>query len=436
MEGRFDQAAQVGVETIAAARAVGELEAEFRAHNILAPSLVHLGRVDEGLATFETARGLAGDVPRRLVSYYINASDALHLLGRYAEAAQIAREGLDRAREIGLARSLGAMVAGNTAEPLLALGEWDEAERLITRALELDPPVRHVWHLLTLRAWLSMWRGDLDDAALSLDEARSRMTRRRPGPQYELSLVRVGAELSLARGDADAAWAELSPALLESRQGIPGYDLPLMSVAARVLAARSTNGSDVEAGIRRVREILDGIGAWGPAPLWRSVAEAELGGGTGAEPAPWRELVGLVESTAGPRHLGAYGNYRLGAALAGQGDREAATGPLREAAAIADQLGARLVRRWVDDLARRAHIRLLDAIGGLPDRSHGLTSREREVLRLIAAGSSNRQIGEALFISTKTASVHVSNILAKLGAAGRGEAAAIAYREGLVDDVA
>jgi hypothetical protein len=88
MEGRFDQAAQVGVETIAAARAVGELEAEFRAHNILAPSLVHIGRVDEGLATFETARRLAGDVPRRLVSYYINVSDALHLLGRYAEAAR------------------------------------------------------------------------------------------------------------------------------------------------------------------------------------------------------------------------------------------------------------------------------------------------------------------------------------------------------------
>jgi DNA-binding CsgD family transcriptional regulator len=167
----------------------------------------------------------------------------------------------------------------------------------------------------------------------------------------------------------------------------------------------------VDAGIGRVREILDGIGEWGPAAVWRSVAEAELAGGSGAEPAPWRELVTLVESTAGPRHLGAYGNYRLGAALAGQGDRKAATEPLREAAAIADRLGARLVRRWVDDLARRAHIRLLDGVG-------------------------NRQIGEALFISTKTASVHVSNILAKLGAAGRGEAAAIAYREGLVDHVA
>ncbi|WTP46481.1 LuxR C-terminal-related transcriptional regulator [Streptomyces sp. NBC_00190] len=58
----------------------------------------------------------------------------------------------------------------------------------------------------------------------------------------------------------------------------------------------------------------------------------------------------------------------------------------------------------------------------------GLTSREREVLRLVAAGSTNRKIAEELFISPKTASVHVSNILAKLGVAGRGEAAALAHR--------
>ncbi|MFC7742596.1 response regulator transcription factor [Nocardiopsis composta] len=60
----------------------------------------------------------------------------------------------------------------------------------------------------------------------------------------------------------------------------------------------------------------------------------------------------------------------------------------------------------------------------------GLTAREREVLRLVAAGRSNRRIAEELFISPKTASVHVSNILAKLGASNRGEAAAIAHRLG------
>ncbi|NUP48952.1 MAG: helix-turn-helix transcriptional regulator [Catenulispora sp.] len=64
----------------------------------------------------------------------------------------------------------------------------------------------------------------------------------------------------------------------------------------------------------------------------------------------------------------------------------------------------------------------------------GLTARELEVLALVAQGLSNRQIGEQLFISTKTASVHVSNILAKLGVSGRGEAAAVAHRLRVFED--
>ena len=64
----------------------------------------------------------------------------------------------------------------------------------------------------------------------------------------------------------------------------------------------------------------------------------------------------------------------------------------------------------------------------------GLTAREFEVLRLVAAGWSNREIAAELFISAKTASVHVSNILGKLGVAGRGEAAATAHRLRLFDE--
>jgi len=67
------------------------------------------------------------------------------------------------------------------------------------------------------------------------------------------------------------------------------------------------------------------------------------------------------------------------------------------------------------------------------DDTFGLTPREQDVLRLVAAGRTNRQIAEELFISPKTASVHVSNILAKLGVAGRGEAAALAHRLHLLD---
>jgi len=439
MEARFDEAVDASFDAIAAAEAAGVVELEFRAHNVRAPSLVHLGRVDDGLADFSTARELAGDVPRMLVSYHINASDALHLLGRYAEAAEVAREGMDRAREIGLARGLGAMLAGNAAEPLLALGDWVEAERLITRALELDPPIRNVWHLLILQTWLRTWRGDLEGAASSLDEVRGRMARRTPGPQYTIPIARVAAELALAQGDPERAWDEVAGTLEEPRRGISGYDLPLLAVGARALASRARAGNigpdEVERQSQGLREAFDRIGDWGPAQVWRTVFDAELAGGIGDDAVAWRSAVAAVDA-GGPAFAGAYGSYRLGAALVATGDRGAAAIALRDAAERASRLDAGLVREWLDDLSRRARIPLLDEVGDVVGDRLRLTAREREVLRLVAAGLSNRRIGEELYISTKTASVHVSNILAKLGVGGRTEAAAIALRQGLFDDVA
>jgi len=90
------------------------------------------------------------------------------------------------------------------------------------------------------------------------------------------------------------------------------------------------------------------------------------------------------------------------------------------------------LRDRIDALATRAHLSLetLPTRGGIPtgDDQLGLTDREREVLRLVAAGYSNGQIGQALFISRKTASVHVSNILRKLGVSSRVEAATRSVR--------
>jgi DNA-binding NarL/FixJ family response regulator len=93
-------------------------------------------------------------------------------------------------------------------------------------------------------------------------------------------------------------------------------------------------------------------------------------------------------------------------------------------------LGARLLVDRLTALTQRAGFAVPSQ--STPTPLAGLTSRELEVLQLVAAGRSNGEIGTALFISTKTASVHVSNILAKLGVSGRGEAAALAHRLGLV----
>ena len=119
--------------------------------------------------------------------------------------------------------------------------------------------------------------------------------------------------------------------------------------------------------------------------------------------------------------------------LAGSHARSAAAGPLRQAYAIALELEAAPLRSEIEALAKRGRVDLNPSSAPAPAppsplQSAGLTSREREVLGLVASGLTNRQIAEALFITEGTAGVHVSNILAKLGVRGRTEAAAVAHR--------
>ena len=117
------------------------------------------------------------------------------------------------------------------------------------------------------------------------------------------------------------------------------------------------------------------------------------------------------------------------------GDRDGAAQRLARAAPLADGLAAIPLREQIGSLARRARLSLpARPAGGPAEKNFGLTAREIEVLRLVSEGRGNRDIAAELFISAKTASVHVSNILAKLHAASRTEAAAIAYRAGLADD--
>jgi DNA-binding NarL/FixJ family response regulator len=121
------------------------------------------------------------------------------------------------------------------------------------------------------------------------------------------------------------------------------------------------------------------------------------------------------------------------AALGGAADRAAST--LRRAHAIAFELGAALLLAELEALSRRTRISLEAPTRVTLDETSverlGLTAREAEVLALVAAGCTNRQIGDELFVSVKTASVHVSNILRKLGVNSRVDAAAVAQRLGI-----
>jgi DNA-binding CsgD family transcriptional regulator len=209
--------------------------------------------------------------------------------------------------------------------------------------------------------------------------------------------------------------------------------------ADQAVAARAS-GEDPSGPVERAGEMLRiarAAAAYGIRPRfvlgpegrgWLARAEAEYRRAIGEnDPANWQAVID--EFGLGYVYEVARSRWRLAEALAEAGQRDEAAEPWRLAMDTAQRLAARPLRAALDDLARRARI------GGATDTRSatmaGLTSREREVLRLIAAGRSNKEIAAVLFIAPKTASVHVSNILGKLGAGSRTEAAAIAHREGI-----
>ena len=171
-----------------------------------------------------------------------------------------------------------------------------------------------------------------------------------------------------------------------------------------------------------------------PAPelvLYAQLCAAELTRAAHTpDPAAWAGPIARADALPIPA-TSAYARRCQAEAALALGQRHAAAGPLRAAAATATRLGARPLLDEIRALARRGRIDL----GAAPDPAAAddldLTARERDVLRLIAAGRTNREIGVELFISPKTASVHVSRILRKLGVRGRVEAAAFAHRRGL-----
>ncbi len=170
---------------------------------------------------------------------------------------------------------------------------------------------------------------------------------------------------------------------------------------------------------------------------WLARCEAEYARLTGTNsPEVWERV--LAEFGPGYVYETARMQWRLAEALVEAGRRDEAAAVWRAARDTASELGAAPLGTALDDLARRARLDPGNGNQGEPGNGSGgtsplaaLTDREREVLSLVARGMSNREIGTELFITPKTASVHVSNILGKLGAASRTEAAAIAYREGI-----
>jgi len=244
--------------------------------------------------------------------------------------------------------------------------------------------------------------------------------------------------------------AALAPDRTLSQYTSPWYALTLRLAADQAERAAARRAADDLAEIRRraapvAAELdrlvsLDVPQARHPGVLCNLLlAQAERSRLEGAsDPERWHVAAAAWEQLERPFEA-AYARFRQAEALlVGGTPHQQAETVLRAAHQTAVALGAAPLRREIELLAQRGRLRLEDrvdpAVGPKapsPAASLGLTRREAEVLVLLAEGRTNRQIGQALFITPKTASVHVSRILAKLGVAGRGEAAAIAHRLGL-----
>jgi DNA-binding CsgD family transcriptional regulator/tetratricopeptide (TPR) repeat protein len=424
-------------EAVTAARQAGDAATEAAALITLAcaePAGENLERIRATLAEARTIAARVRAFPS-LLRAAITESDVLEDVGQHEQAAEVAREGLAAAREYGLARTYGAVLANNVAEPLVSLGRWDEADEVIERSLRLFPPRMNRACIWRLAGDVALARGDLSAASGFVASIRSVTEGSRYDPQYHLPLVRLETALRLAQGRPADALAAVADAL--DRWDVeenPRYTWPVLVAGAQACAVAAREGtlaSQAAALLGRLRAVAAGLPAAGAAQqASRLTFAAEADG------ADWDEAARAWEAVGQPYPL-AGALLRAAEAALSAGDRDGAVSRLRRAAALAQSLGARPLGDDITLLARRARIPLGPdddghAIAPEPDRL-GLTAREFEVLRLVAAGRSNREIAAELFISAKTASVHVSNILGKLGVTSRGEAAAAAHRLRLFD---
>jgi DNA-binding CsgD family transcriptional regulator/tetratricopeptide (TPR) repeat protein len=443
-------------DAITMARLVGARAEEARALDVLATCLDDPAELDRSIALHLEARRLAEEVgdAETLIETYGTMGFTLGLAGRNQQALDDAREGYERARQLGLEHATGSYVAGWLAWQLLGAGRWAECERFTADALAADSWAAIDLH--TIRSQLLTRQGDFAGAREQLDQVGQLNSRDDRDPAWlgrlELALWGRDDEAAGAAVAEGLRWRATSPSGWDLSQHLsPWYALALRLAADQAERAAARQSADELVEIRRraaaVAAELEHL-ATSKVPKARHpgigcnllFAQAELSRLKGApDPEQWETAATAWERLERPFE-GAYARFRQAEALLAKGaSRQQVETVLRAAHLTTVALGAEPLRREVELLAQRSRLRLEEPVDTTaspeappsPAASLGLTRREVEVLALVAEGRTNRQIGQELFITPKTASVHVSRILAKLGVAGRGEAAAVAHRLGL-----
>jgi DNA-binding CsgD family transcriptional regulator len=431
----------------------------------LAHELGAVGEESHALCTIGTSLGMLGDTPgavralrqalelaRQVDSMedicrsITNLSDILDFSGQLEEAAKVAQKGYQMTVDHRMELNAGGVMLGNAVSALRRLGRWAESAALAEPAVDRAPagiaPPLHV-----SLGYIALGRGDLRTArrhAAAIDLLCARNT----DPQSAGPMRAFRADMALAEHDLPAALDHVDTGLaLLARSEEEHLIVKLCAIALRGLA---DHGGARPAGRRGAAEYLEaaveavaaqaGRGARSPeaeADLASARAEHARAQGTPA-PGLWRDAASRYTELAEP-YPRAYTRYRLAEALAGTvRTRLAAATEVEAALAEALQLGALPLAEEVEAFRRRGGLHAVrPPAAPEPDplakelARFNLTPRERQVLELLVAGASNRIIGRELDMKESTASVHVSNVLRKLGVANRTQAATLGRSLGI-----
>ncbi|HEU5472898.1 MAG TPA: AAA family ATPase [Actinophytocola sp.] len=457
----LDAGQRLAERAIAAAETAGDRRVEARARNVLGLALAHRGELAVGLAELERSLRLARELvePDDVYFGYINTGYVLGLAARYTDAARLSLEGYREMRRLGLERQNGCHLQANAAGNLLSAGQLGAAAELLAKAEGHGTRGARAFPVLIYQARRQIWQGELDGARRRLAQA-GRLVERGAVISWHRWYLELVAELAMWDGEPERARAAVRDGLRvlagtdEERFAGPLVELGLRAEADLAERARAVRDEQLAAAAGRAAdELLELVRGFRRDPLDPAdatvpegaaaahTARAELARVHGAaDPTVWLTAAESW-STLGKAYPAAYCTFRAAEARLTAPGGPAAAGAelLRRAHAAAARLEAHPLRAECERLATWHRV----ILHAKPAESPGpagqgtlatLTAREREILALITAGATNREIATDLVISPKTASVHVSNILRKLGVSSRTDAARIGHRGGVGRD--
>jgi DNA-binding NarL/FixJ family response regulator len=474
-EGRYTEALDVARSLMDLPRSEKDPALEVRTSMVLAGVLYNFD-IDEALRILGPALELVAQAGDDVLEADVNQEMCEILLEgqRHEELLTMAPAAAEFAGRAGLGRWARPQLRFYQAWAHLGVGQVTQCLDVIRLAL-LDEPTgraRALLHIVAAQA--STVAGAFDDAAAHLEASRL------PGASEEGELGRgwlatAKAELALAEGrfeDVQQIVQDTAPRVLDNDVYTPMSDtiwwLAEVGLAVAAERAERARAARDDTAMNDVRTLVASLtGYVDQARLQRDQAgipdsgkhaadEALIAGHLARiegrdDPALW---VAAAEAFLPRSHRGLAARYRQAEAmLAAKAPRDEIAAVMADAHATSVEIGARPLVSRFEALARRARIELRPAVAaavsadepaaGAPEeapapgsealRARGLSDREIEVLTLVAAGFSNHDIGTRLFISDKTASVHVSHILDKLDVSTRTEAATIGVRLGLPD---